>query len=43
MELSLCRPLVFNQSATNPQSFPLNTSKFVCAMIYKPTWNQRDS
>ena len=27
-ELSLCRPLVFNQSDTNTQSFPLNSSKF---------------
>ena len=47
MEHSLCRPLVFNQSATNAQSFPLNSSKFdvsaVSAMIYQPTWNQRDS
>ena len=25
-EQGLCRPLVFNQSATNPQSFPLNSS-----------------
>ena len=44
---SLCRPLVFNQSTTNTQSFPLNSSKFdvsvVSAMIYdihQPTWNQ---
>ena len=43
MEHSLFRPLVFNQSATNTQSFPLNSSKFVSAMICQPTWNQRDS
>ena len=43
MEQSLCRPLVFNQSATTSQFFRLNTSKFVCAMIYQPKWNQRDS
>ena len=24
--------------ATNSQSFPLNSSKFVSAMIYQPTW-----
>ena len=33
-------PLVFNQSATNTQSFLLNSSKFVSAvtaMIYQPT------
>ena len=24
-------------------SFPLNSSKFVSAVIYRPTWNQRDS
>ena len=47
MEHSLCRPLVFNQLATNTQSFPLNSSKFdvpvVSAMIcdiHQPTWNQ---
>ena len=28
MEHSLCRPLLFNQSITNTQSFPLNSSKF---------------
>ena len=46
MEHSLCRPLVCNQSATNTQSFPLNSSKFdvsdVSTMIYQPTeptWN----
>ena len=36
-EHSLCRPLVFNQSATNTQSLLLNSSKFdvsaVSAMI----------
>ena len=33
-EHSLCRPLVFNQSATNTQSFPLNSSKFaVCGKL----------
>ena len=45
MEQSLCRHLVFNQSATNMQFFPLNSSKFVSAvstMIYQPTCNQRD-
>ena len=34
------------QSATNTQSFPLNSSKFVSAvsaMIYQLTWNQRYS
>ena len=38
---SLCRPLVFNQPATNTQSFPLNSSKFdvspVSAMVYLAT------
>ena len=46
MEHSLCRPLVFVQSASNMQSFPFNSSKLVSAasvMIYQPTWNQRDS
>ena len=45
MEHSLCRPLVFMQTASNTQSIPLNSSKFVSAvpaMIYQPTWNQRD-
>ena len=31
-EQSLCRPLVFNQSATNMQSSPLISSKFVSAI-----------
>ena len=42
----LCRPLVFNQCALNTYAFPLNSSKLVSAvsaMIYQPTWNQRDS
>ena len=50
MEHSLCRPLGFNQSATNMQSFPLNSSKFdvsaVSTMIYQPTeptWNSISS
>ena len=44
-EQSLCRPLVFNQSATNTQSFPVNSLMFVSvvsAMIYQPTWYQRN-
>ena len=47
-EHSLYRPLVFNQSATNTQSFPLNSSKFdvsalsaVSTMIYQSTWTAR--
>ena len=36
-EQILCKPLVFNQSAMNPKSFSLNSSKFVSAMIYEPT------
>ena len=43
-EHTLCRSLVFNQSATNTQSFLLNSSKFdvsavsaVSAMIYLVT------
>ena len=28
MEQGLCWPLAFNQSTTNMQSFPLNSSKF---------------
>ena len=43
-EQSLCRPLVFNHSATNMQSFPLNSSKFVSAVSGKSarliTWNR---
>ena len=35
-EQSLCRPLLFNQSATIAVSLPLNASKFVSAMIYQP-------
>ena len=41
-EQSLCRPLVFNQSATNIHFFLLNSSKLVSAVIYKLTWNQRN-
>ena len=39
MEQSLCRALVFNHSATNMQSFLLNSSKFISAV----SGSQRDS
>ena len=43
-EQSLCRPLVFNQTARNSQSFPLNSSKFVSPWFINPsvniTWNR---
>ena len=37
------RAFGFRQFATNPQSFPLSSSKFVSAMIYQPKRNQRDT
>ena len=40
INISFCRPLLFNQSATNAESLPLNASKFVSAMIYQPTWKR---
>ena len=36
-EQSLYGPLLFNQSAANAESLPLNASKFVSAMIYRVT------
>ena len=39
MEHSLCRPLVFKQSATNTQSFSLNSSTESLSL----PWNQHDS
>ena len=38
MEQSLCGPFGFQPNRHNPQSFPLNSSMFVSAMIYQPTW-----
>ena len=42
-EQGLCKPLLFSQSATNRVAFALNAWRLVFAMIYHPSWNQRDS